>query len=130
MFPETPERCIIRGHYYVAQVRLWEDRLIVTTGSAGLPLDGHPTAKYLLLDRRGDRWQIRHQSVPYDMDAALRRFHDTGYLAAAGPMARLFLREVATASHHLVPFLRAYAGWSKEAALPLAEAVDRFLNHC
>jgi predicted phosphodiesterase len=128
MFPDVPERFIIRGHNHVAQVRIWGDRFIVTAGSVGLPLDGQPTAKYMLLERQGDGWQIHHQSVPYDVDAAVRRFHDTGYLATAGPIARLFLREVATASHHLVPFLRAYAEWSKETPLPLAAAVDRFLN--
>jgi predicted phosphodiesterase len=128
MFADASERFLIRGHNHVGQVRPWGDRLIVTSGAVGLPLDGNPTAQYLLLDRRGGQWQIQHQSVPYDLDAALGRFRDSGYLAATGPMGRLFMREVATASHQIVPFLRAYACWSEETPLPLAAAVERFLN--
>ena len=73
-----------------------------------------------------DEWRIRHQSVPYDLEATLRRFRATGYLETAGPMGRLYLREVATASLQLVPFLRHYRSWA--SSLSLDEAVERFLN--
>jgi hypothetical protein len=127
MFAGVSERTIIRAHNHTCQVRLWGDRQIVTTGSVGLPLDGNPTAQYLILERDGRGWQFEHQSVPYDMDAALRRFDETGYMADVGPMAHLFRREVATAAHHMVPFLRAYARWHRED-LSLARAVERFLS--
>ena len=128
MFPAVRERLIVRAHNHVGQVRLWDDRMIVTAGSVGLPLDGSPTAQYLILDRRGDGWRVQHQSAPYDLEAVMRRFRETDYLVAAGPIGRLFMREVATASHQLVPFLRAYARWSAQAPISLAEAVGRFLS--
>jgi predicted phosphodiesterase len=127
MFPGVRERVIVRAHNHVGQVRHWGDRVIVTTGAVGLPLDSHPTAQYLILERRAGRWQIEHQSAPYNVDATLRRFHETGCLAATGPMGRLLMREVATASYHVVPFLRAYARWTAEQPVPLVEAVERFL---
>jgi hypothetical protein len=43
-------------------------------------------------------------------------------------MARLFYREVATASIHLLPFLRSYEAWSRNGTPSLADAVDRFLR--
>jgi predicted phosphodiesterase len=128
MFPAVQERVIVRAHNHVAQVRLWDDRLIVTAGSVGLPLDGNPTAQYVILEQRAVGWRIQHHAVPYDVDATLQRFHASGYLEAAGPMARLFMREVATASYHIVPFLRAYERWSAHEDLPLAAAVERFLT--
>jgi hypothetical protein len=128
MFPSLCERWIVRAHNHVGQVRLWDERTIITAGAVGLPLDGSPTAQYLLLERRAGGWQIFHQSVPYDLDAALRRFRETGYLDAAGPMAQLFMRQVATASHQIVPFLRAYAGWSAREPMPLDTALERFLS--
>ena len=45
---------------------------------------------------------------------------------AADPMGRLYLREVATASLQIVPFLRHYRDWAP--SLSLDEAVERFLN--
>lgn len=128
MFPAAPDRFIIRAHNHVGQVRLWDRGCIVTNGSVGMPLDGNPTAQYLLLDQRKGHWHIQHQSVVYDLDAVIKRFHDTGYLAATGPIGRLFLREVATASRQLIPFFRLYSQWSKDTAMPLSDAVDRFLN--
>jgi hypothetical protein len=127
MFAGAGERTIVRAHNHTCQVRLWEGRQIITAGSVGLPLDGNPSAQYLLLERNGSGWGFEHHAVGYDVDAALRRFDETGYMAGAGPMAHLFRREVATAAHHMVPFLRAYAGWQEEG-LTLGRAVERFLR--
>ena len=129
MFPTAQERYILRAHNHIGGVRVWKRGFIVTCGSAGLPLDGHPTAQYLLLDRERNGWKIQHQSVPYPLDAAINRFRDTGYLSAVGPMGKLFFREIVTASHQIVPFLRLYAQWSKqEGDLSLSQAVERFLS--
>jgi predicted phosphodiesterase len=130
MFPQVCEQMIVRGHNHVGQVRLWDGHTIVTAGSVGLPLDSNPTAQYLLLEQNAKGWHIYHQSVPYDVDAALLRFEESGYLAATGPMGRLFQREVATASHQIVPFLRAYARWTKASEIALDQAVARFLTTC
>jgi hypothetical protein len=65
--------------------------------------------------------------VPYDQEADLRRFEESGYLEATGPMGRLFFRELISATHLIVPFLRAYHRWNQEAPLSLDQAVDRFL---
>ncbi len=129
MFADTTERWLIRGHNHYAGVRLWGDRKVITVGSVGLPLDGTPTAQFSLLERTTADWSLQQFSVPYDVAAAVRRYEESGYLAAAGPMARLFRREVETASFHVVPFLK----WKNDQAAsgktyPLAEAVDRFLR--
>jgi predicted phosphodiesterase len=129
MFAGSSERWLIRGHNHYAGVRLWGERRIVTVGSVGLPLDGTPTAQFTMLERRSDDWSVQHESVAYDVAAAVRRFKDSGYLEAAGPMARLFMREVETAAFQVVPFLK----WQRDmtasgAELPLAEAVDQFLR--
>lgn len=128
MFPDVRESLIVRAHNHQGQVRLWAGHQIVTTGSVGLALDSHPTAQYLLLEQTRQGWQFWHQSVPYDVDATIQRFYTSGYLAAAGPMAQLYLREVATASFFIVPFLKAYERWSKHAPLALEDALARYLD--
>jgi predicted phosphodiesterase len=128
MFPGVRETLIVRAHNHQCQVRLWGGRRIVTAGSVGLTLDGTPSAQYLLLEQTRAGWELRHQSVEYDVQAAVRRFRTSGYLEAAGPIALLYMREVATASFHIVPFLRAYARWSREGAVTLDEALERYLS--
>jgi len=71
---------------------------------------------------------VQHHAVPYELEAALRRFEASGYLAATYPMGELYLREIATASYYLVPFLRAYERWTQREPLSLAEGVERFLR--
>ena len=127
MFPDVQERTIVRGHNHAGLVRLWGERRVLTTGSVGLPLDGSPTAQYLLVEDTRDGWKFQHQSVSYDVEATKRRFYETGYLEMGGPIARLFLREVSTASFQVVPFFRAFARWQAEAPITLSAAVERFL---
>jgi predicted phosphodiesterase len=127
MFPAPDATLIVRGHNHVGATRLWDGRQIVTAGSVGLPLDGMTTAQYLLIERRAGGWHTAHQSVPYDLDAALERFGASGYLAAGGPIARLYMRELATASFQIVPFLRAYARWAAREPIGLEQALERFL---
>lgn len=128
MFPAAQEPYIIRSHNHYAQVRIWQRGTIITTGSVGLPLDANPTAQYLLLERDAGHWTFHHQSVPYDHDAAIQRFHDTNYLAATGPMGRLFYRELVTAAQHIVPFLRLYQQWRAQEEISLDRAFERFTN--
>jgi predicted phosphodiesterase len=127
MFPDLRERWVVRAHNHAGMVRLWGDRVIITAGSVGLPLDSHTTAQYVVLEQQPGGWRIQHQSVAYDVAAALRRFRESGYLEAAGPLARLLMRELATASFHLVPFLGVYGAQIDRGEIGLAAAVDRFL---
>ncbi len=122
---------IVRGHNHFCAQREWSGGRIVTSGSVGLTQDGNPSAQYVLLERdtlERDGWRVRHRMVRYDVAATLRRFHDSGYLDKAGPMGRLFYREVATGTHQVVPFLR-YQTYRRQAGTykTLSEAVDRFI---
>jgi predicted phosphodiesterase len=128
MFQGAGERLVVRGHNHICATHTLPDFTVVNCGSVGMPLDGNTDAQYLMLERAAGRWSWEHRSVRYDVDATVRRFREDGYLDAAGPMGRLLLREIATASHQMVPFLRQWERWSENGGLGLAAAVDRFLN--
>ncbi|HEY9155106.1 MAG TPA: metallophosphoesterase family protein [Opitutaceae bacterium] len=129
MFPASAPEWIVRGHNHFSSVRLWEHRKIVTVGSIGLPLDGTPDAQFTILEKRGNgTWRVIHRNVRYDVNATLKRFRETDYLEKAGPMARLFMREVQTAAFQIVPFLKFYQQrLAEKPEWPLADAVDAFL---
>lgn len=128
MFGETEAPVIVRAHNHVCSTRDWRGRRIVTTGAVGLPLDGNPEAQFCVLTRTCGPWRVEHHKVPYDVQATLRRFRESGYLAEAGPVGRMFMREVATGAHHVVPFLR-YV-WQRrqhDPELALAQAERDYL---
>lgn len=130
MFPNVTASYIVRAHNHVCASRFWENRVIVTSGSVGLPLDGRTTAQFLVLDQLDDTWRIQHAAIPYDVEATLKRFETTGYLETAGPMARIYMREVATAGHTLVSFMHTYQKWPDREDISLDEAVDRYFTMC
>jgi hypothetical protein len=127
MFEGTQEPWIVRGHNHLPGQRFWRGRNIVNLGAVGLPLDGHTAAQFALFEGMKDGWKVRHMAVPYDVDSTIRRFRESGYLETCGPMTRLFLREVATATHHIVPFLRHYGHAIREGHIDVGVAVERFL---
>lgn len=132
MFGEAADfPLIVRGHNHHCAKREWAGGRIVTSGSIGLTQDGNPSAQYVVLERADserDGWRVRHRMVRYDVAATLRRFHDSGYLERAGPMGRLFYREVATGTHQVVPFLRYQTALRQSGDYTtLSAAVDRFI---
>ncbi len=127
MFAGSNERWLVRGHNHFASVRLWENRRIVTVGAVGLPLDGTPAAQFTVMEKRGEEWRVEHRCARYDVGETVRRFHDSGYLDTGGPMAQLYLREVLTASFHMIPFLKFYGELrSREPNVSLENAIARF----
>jgi predicted phosphodiesterase len=144
LFPYTPEaevaekfggvseRLIVRAHNHYCGVRDWRGGRIVTVGSVGLPLDGTVQAQFTVIERDAAAfagWRIEQRAAPYDVEASLRRFTESGYLADAGPMAQLYRREVATAAFHIMPFLSFLRTQPGAGEWPLAVAVGRYLAH-
>jgi len=131
MFPDLDPavRYIVRGHNHLCSQRDWQGRRIITSGSVGLAQDGNAAAQFVVLERStGAEWKVRHQAVRYDVSLTLRRFRDSGYLDKAGPLGRLFYREVETGAHQVVPFLRFYgAARARGVRWTLEEALRHFL---
>lgn len=87
---------VVYGHTHVPGVRRTSflvPRLVVNTGSVGLPYDGDPRASYLLLD--GDRPTIRR--VAYDVEREL------GLLAACGLPGAAWTAKMLRASAPTMP---------------------------
>lgn len=128
MFPGLTARYVVRGHDHVAATRMWKTHQLITGGSVGIPLSGVAEAQYGVIESRSSGWYPTFYSVPYDVDATLNRFQETGYLEEAGPIAHLFYREIATATPQLIPFLHSYQRWSEDETLSLKDAVRAFLH--
>lgn len=128
VFPTMRERLIVRGHNHLCMTREWRHGRIVTTGAVGMPQDGNPSAQFVVLELRAGEWSVGHRSVKYDVGLTLKRFRDSGYLEQAGPLGRLFYREVETATMQVVPFLRFWgAASAARADLSLDAAVAEWL---
>jgi len=99
------EQVLVCAHTHRPLVKRVDGRLIVNTGSVGLPFDGDWHARYALLRRRANRWDVEHRRVAWDRERLLTTYRDSGFLDAGGITARLLELEVRTARSQLVPFL-------------------------
>jgi predicted phosphodiesterase len=126
MFAGSTEHFIIRGHNHRFFRVTFKDRMIESLGSAGLPLDGTPEAKYGIAEQHGDSWTFFRHAVPYDVAAAIKRVETSGLLET-GPIAKIALRELQNSRDYLVRFVTKQDKWTQDETLTLEQAVDAFL---
>ncbi|AFH63747.1 metallophosphoesterase family protein [Paenibacillus caseinilyticus] len=69
----------VYAHIHKPYIRYLGGRVIVNTGSVGLPFDGLPEASYAVVEvgRGGICASIRR--VPYDIEAVVRQYEESGY---------------------------------------------------
>ncbi|MEZ4630482.1 MAG: metallophosphoesterase family protein [Deinococcales bacterium] len=125
LFPQEA-KLIIRGHNHVAFQRELGSSKLFSLGSVGLPLSGKVQAEFAIAEKRSGIWQLTPQAIPYDVHRTVKNIQESGLLAEGGVMARLFLREIATGSYQVVPFLNFFRAHCE--GMGLEEGLERFLN--
>lgn len=127
MFAGSSERLIVRGHNHHGFCVKFSDRHIESLSSAGLPLDGTPPAKYVIIEKQKEGWTIHHQQVIYDHASAVKRLETSIFMEQGGPIYRIFLRELVTSRGHVIRFWNEYETWSQNKTLTLEQAINAFL---
>ncbi len=116
------------GHTHRALVRAIDDTLVVNAGSVGLPFDGDVRAAYALATWQASRgWLAEIRRVAYDRERTARAFKQSGFLAQAGPAARLIYEEFKRARPYLGSWFVEYEQAVAAGDITAAESVSRFL---
>lgn len=124
----TPRDLFVGSHTHKPLHRRFNGMLVVNTGSVGQPLDDDPRAAYGRFALHDGRWQAEIARVAYDRAQAQRDFIDSGFLAEAGPMARLIYLELQSARAHVGPWRNRYLDAVKTRQMSVAESVDAYLR--
>lgn len=72
VFEEAQAAAVVYGHMHIAYVREFEGKLLVNSGSVGLPFDGDWRASYALLSADGGSWRATLHRLEYDRTAAIK----------------------------------------------------------
>ncbi|GLV14650.1 serine/threonine protein phosphatase [Alicyclobacillus hesperidum] len=75
----NPHKLFFYGHIHIPYVRRIGDRTIVNIGSVGMPFDGIAQASYAIVDNSRFDTQIHLRRIPYDVEAACKRYDEVGY---------------------------------------------------
>jgi len=98
------EPVIVAGHIHLSWQKRWRDKWLLICGGGGLPLNGQPTAQYLILTHQQGNWSAEHRSIAYDHQSLLQQVHKSRFLINGGPLAWLLYDELWTAERRLIPF--------------------------
>lgn len=124
----TPRDLFVGSHTHKPLQRRFNGTLVVNTGSVGQPLDDDARAAYGRFTLHDGRWQAGIARVAYDKTQAEKDFVDSGFLAEAGPMARLIFHELQTAHAHVGPWRNLYLDAVKNRQISVADSVAAYLR--
>lgn len=123
-----PRDLFVGSHTHKPLLRRFNGTLVVNTGSVGQPLDDDARAAYGRFVLQGGRWQAEIARVAYDKARAERDFVDSGFLAEAGPMARLIYLELQRSHAHVGPWRGRYLDAIKQRQISVTDAVEDYLK--
>ena len=124
----TPRDLFIGSHTHKPLLRQFNGTLVVNTGSVGQPMDDDPRASYGRFTLRGGRWQAEIARVAYDKAQAERDFVESGFLAEAGPLARIIYLELQQSRMHAGPWSRQYMHAIKAREITVAASIQAYLS--
>jgi putative phosphoesterase len=93
---QTPEPVLICGHTHIPWKFERDGKLAFNPGAVCGPLNGDTCAQYAFMTWRGNRWQVEHCAVPYDLNRMRTMFQESGLLEEGGALARAFLLSIET----------------------------------
>lgn len=124
----TPRDLFVGSHTHKPLLRRFNGTLVVNTGSVGQPMDDDPRAAYGRFTLQTGRWQAEIARVAYDKAQAERDFVASGFLAEAGPMARLIYLELRQSHAHVGPWRNLYLDAVRNRQISVAESVAAYLR--
>ena len=84
------------GHTHIALSRPWSNTWLVKIGSVGMPIDGTPTAKYVIATRLKHEWHVQYRMIEYNIDQLMAEFEAVGLQKIGGKITAMFRYQMLT----------------------------------
>jgi predicted phosphodiesterase len=124
-----PPNLLCVGHTHRPLIRKRRNTLVVNAGSTGLPFDGDTRLAYARLQFFQGTWQARIVRLEYDLAQAERDFYESGYLNGGGPLVKVVLHELRTASSQLYFWAEKYQYLALAGDISMQFAVSQYLQN-
>lgn len=126
MLGNNPPSLFVCAHTHVSLIREMDKTLVVNVGATGLPFNGDPRAQYGVFTWQNNAWNAELRKIEYAREKTYRAFESGGFLKDGGPLARVIMHEVETASPHLGPWVRHFADSVRGGHMTVAQATDAY----
>lgn len=117
------------GHTHRPLIRKRRNTLVVNAGSTGLPFDGDKRLAYAQLQFIQGAWRAKIIRLEYDIARAERDFHESGYLDGGGPLVKVVLHELQTASSQLYYWAEKYQDLALSGDISMQFSVNQYLQN-
>ncbi len=91
LFDEFMTGVLVCGHCHKPYTATRGSKTIINAGSVGNPVYGQKGASIVLLTSDGGEWSAKHIEIPYDKEALIEEFEQSGLLYFADVWARAFI---------------------------------------
>jgi predicted phosphodiesterase len=111
------------GHTHVPLYRPWSNSWLVNVGSVGMPVDGTPTAKYVIATRLKREWHVQYRMIEYNVDRLMAEFERVGLQEAGDKVTAVFRYQMFTGRDLALKFFTEVQHLMKTEGLTDAQAV-------
>ncbi|MCX8088937.1 MAG: metallophosphoesterase family protein, partial [Meiothermus ruber] len=111
---DFPARLLVGSHTHRPFMYQLGEALVLNSGAVGAPFNGDVRAQYMVVEIGENHVQVDFRQIPYNLQAALQAYYDSGLMEAGGLGADIFYHETRTARSLLMPFWY----WAEMQALP------------
>lgn len=111
---DYPARLLVGSHTHRPFMYQLGQALVLNSGAVGAPFNGDVRAQYMLVELGENHVQVDFRQIPYNLQAALQAYYDSGLMEAGGLGADIFYHETRTARSLLMPFWY----WAESQARP------------
>lgn len=75
-------------------------KTVVNGGTVGIPCNGQTAAQFILAESAGGGWKTQLISVPYDNEAVVAEFYESGLIDLANVWSRTIIAMLKTGRHY------------------------------
>jgi putative phosphoesterase len=111
---QTSEPVLVCGHAHIPWKVERDGRLALNPGAVCGPQNGEVGAQYALLTWRNEHWQVRHFTIPYDLEKIRTAYRESGLLEEGGALAQAVVLCLETGQNIFEDFLSYAYGLAAE----------------
>ncbi|GIW25527.1 metallophosphoesterase [Meiothermus sp.] len=111
---DYPARLLVGSHTHRPFMYQLGEALVLNSGAVGAPFNGDVRAQYVVVEVGENHVQVDFRQIPYNLQAALQAYYDSGLMEEGGLGADIFYHETRTARSLLMPFWH----WAQAAGCP------------
>jgi len=117
-FARMKTNLLLCAHTHEAFILERSGKTIVNGGTVGLPTAGKTDAAFAVIEYIGEEWVPRLMRVPYDVDAVIREFRESGFVEHGHVWARAIAANLRTGGDYSGRLLKLVEDYMKKTGLP------------